>query len=48
MIGFAPSTMNWWETDYAIITSYNNDTGLVVLDRKLSHQHWGQAVSTGP
>ena len=23
-IGLAPTTMNWWETDYAIITSYNN------------------------
>lgn len=47
MIGLAPTTMNWFETDYAIITSYDNATGLVVLDRQLTYYHWGQAQSTG-
>ena len=41
MIGLAPTTMNWFETDYAIITSYDNTTGLVVLDRQLTYYHWG-------
>lgn len=46
MIGLAPSTMNWWETDYGIITAYNNLTGKASLDRPMSWQHWGQATST--
>ena len=29
MIGLAPTTMNWFETDYAIITSYDNNTGAI-------------------
>ena len=47
-IGLAPSTFNHEETDYAIIQSYDNLTGIMVLDRKLNHYHWGALSSTGP
>lgn len=43
MIGLAPTTINWWETDYAYIVSYDNTSGLVTLDRQLSYYHWGQS-----
>lgn len=46
--GLAPSTMNWDESDYAIISSYNNDTGLLVADRPLEKYHWGAPNSTAP
>jgi hypothetical protein len=30
-----------------LIASYNNETGVVTLDRKMSFYHWGASVSTG-
>lgn len=46
-IGLAPTTINWFEADYAVITSYNNVTGVVTLDRPMSNYHYGAQVSTG-
>lgn len=33
LIGLAPTTLNWWEMDYGVITSYDNTTGSLSLDR---------------
>lgn len=46
-IGLAPTRIQWYEGDYAIIVSYDNSTGKITLDRKLNYKHWGAAVSTG-
>lgn len=46
LIGLAPTTFNWWEMDHGVITSYDNVTGSITLDRKVSFYHWGQAQST--
>jgi parallel beta-helix repeat protein len=43
-----PSTsINWFELDTATIISYNIDTGVATLDRKLSYYHYGASASTG-
>ena len=47
-IGLAPSAFNNQETDFAIIQSYDNLTGIIVLDRQLDYYHWGALQSTGP
>jgi hypothetical protein len=47
-IGIASSSMQYNHSDYGIIVSYSNTTGIAVLDRALSYYHWGQATSTGP
>ena len=40
-IGLAPTTINWFEADYAVIVAYNNVTGVVTLDRPMSNYHFG-------
>jgi hypothetical protein len=40
--------MVWNQTDFAVITSYDNTTGIVTVDRNLSSYHWGSSDSTGP
>lgn len=47
-LAIAPSNMREFQFDYAVITAYDNVTGMVTLDRKLDYEHWGQATSTGP
>jgi len=47
-IGLAPTAINWFEKDYAVIKAYDNDSGIVTLDRTLNHYHFGAATSTGP
>jgi hypothetical protein len=47
-IALPSTTMNWFEMDTASITSYNNVTGVVTLNKKLSYYHWGALTSTGP
>jgi hypothetical protein len=47
-IGLPSTTINWNEVDYAVIKSYDNVTGVVNLDRPLSHYHFGKSESTGP
>ena len=46
-IGLAPTAVNWFELDYAIIKTYDNVTGITTLDRTLDHYHYGSALSTG-
>jgi len=38
--------MRYWESDYAIISSYDPVSGIIVLDRQLSFTHYGAAKST--
>lgn len=45
-LGFAPTSFKPAETDYAIIDTYDNATGVTKLDRKLSFYHFGAADST--
>jgi hypothetical protein len=47
-IALAPTNIKWMEQDYAIIVTYDNNTGVTTLDRALTHWHWGAAQSTGP
>jgi G8 domain/Right handed beta helix region len=43
-----PSTnIRWSDIDFGIISSYDNVTGELTLDRPLSNYHWGAATSTG-
>lgn len=46
-LGIFPTSIRYFEADYAIIASYDTATGKVVLDRKLSFNHFGASVSTG-
>lgn len=46
-LAFAPTRNNPSEFDYAVISSYNNDTGVVTLDRPLDFFHFGAPVSPG-
>ena len=45
-IALPSTTMNWYELDTATVTSYNSETGVASLDRKLSYYHWGFTTST--
>lgn len=45
-IGLAANTLRFNDSDTAVIVSYNNNTGVVVLDRALSAYHYGTATST--
>jgi hypothetical protein len=40
-IALPSTTMNWHELDTATILTYDNETGFVTVDRKLSYYHWG-------
>jgi len=42
-----PTGTDYFQSDYAIITSYDNSTGDIVLDRALSYNHFGAPKSTG-
>jgi len=44
-ISLAPTAMKHNESDYAVVTAYNNVTGVVTLDRKLNGYHYGAAQS---
>jgi hypothetical protein len=46
MIGIAPSTTRFNDSDTAKIVTYNGLTGELVLDRALSAYHFGAATST--
>lgn len=46
-IGLAPTRVQWKEQDYGIIATYDNSTGMITLDRPLTHFHWGASKSTG-
>jgi cell migration-inducing and hyaluronan-binding protein len=45
-IALAPTNLKYKESDYAIITSYDSETGTVQLDRTLTYGHWGKDTST--
>lgn len=45
-LGFPPSDMRYKNHDYAVVSSYDPTTGILQLDRALSHYHYGKAVST--
>lgn len=45
-LGFAPTNMRYKHSDFAILTSYNNETGEALLDRPLTYYHYGAAKST--
>lgn len=45
-IALPSTTMNWYELDTAQITSYDNVTGVVMLNKRMSYYHWGAPVST--
>lgn len=47
-IGLAANTMRYNDSDTAVIVSYDNKTGVTVLDRNLSAYHYGAAASTAP
>jgi hypothetical protein len=36
--------MRMWESDYAIVQSYDKSSGLVTLDRPLDYYHYGAAT----
>lgn len=46
-IAAVSTSMKWFENDYAVITAYDNVTGVVTLDRPLNYYHYGRATSTG-
>lgn len=45
-IGLLPTGKKHFESDYAVIQSYDAVTGLVTLDRPLDYYHFGSATST--
>lgn len=46
-LGFAASDARSSHSDYALVSSYDNVTGQLVLDRPLTHYHYGASQSTG-
>jgi hypothetical protein len=47
-ICLAPSAFREHEIDFAIISSYDNSTGQILLDRTLNYYRWGAPNSMGP
>lgn len=47
LLGFAPTGMNYRQSEQGIIKSYNSVTGELVLEAALQYYHFGAAVSTG-
>jgi hypothetical protein len=40
-VALPSTTINWRELDTGKIVAYDNVTGIITLDRKLSFYHWG-------
>jgi len=45
-IALAPTAMRWNDSESAIIESYDNDTGALVVKTALKAYHYGAATST--
>jgi hypothetical protein len=45
-IGLAPTGIVFNNSDSAVIRSYNSSSGLTILDRKLTSEHYGSSKST--
>ncbi len=45
-IALFANTMRHTDADYAIISAYDTDTGVVTLDRPLDYYHFGASQST--
>jgi hypothetical protein len=45
-LAIIPTATQYTHTDYAVIESYDNQTGVVTLTNGLLYYHWGQLAST--
>jgi hypothetical protein len=45
-LGLLPTGMDFMEYDYAWVTAYDAETGVISIDRQLQNLHWGAAEST--
>ena len=45
-LGIFPTTLKYFEQDYAVVSAYDANTGVVTLDRPLDFYHYGAATST--
>lgn len=45
-IGLAPTSFDYKQSDYAIISTYDKNTGKTTLDRKMTYYHYGSKTST--